>query len=252
MKRAIAVLLLAAALPLMAAEDALPKGEEIMDRYVAVTGGREVYEKLTTLIRTVTMEVKAQDLRFPVTTYLAKPGKAYTVAEIPSAGKVEEGVDGEVAWSMTAARGAALKQGGERELSVFGSRLDAVLNWREWFPRAENAGTEVFEGRTCHKLVLTDLGGGQHTRFYDKETGLLARVLLEVQLPQGKLPMETRFYDYRETGGPREAYRTVRTISGQEIETRVEKIEINGEIDPARFAMPDVVKALLEKQKSGS
>jgi hypothetical protein len=64
--------------------------------------------------------------------------------------------------------------------------------------------------------------------------------------------MDMRFYDYRETGGVWQAHRTVRVMPGQEIESRIEKVEINVEIDPARFAMPDAVKALVEKQKSGA
>jgi hypothetical protein len=245
-------LLMAAVLPLIAAQDALPRGETIVDRYIAVTGGREAYEKVKTEVRTVSVELKGRDVKFTATTYRARPDKMYTITEIPGAGKVEEGVDGDVAWSLTAASGPALKQGVEREFSVYGSRLDSELNWRKWFPKAEVAGVEEFEGRACYKVLLADPNGERHTRFYDKETGFLSRLLLEVQLPQGKFPMDMRFYDYRQAGGVWQARRTVRVMPGQEIESRVENIEINVEIDPARFAMPDAVKALVVKQKSGA
>jgi hypothetical protein len=243
---------MAAGLPLIAMQDGLPSGETIMDRYVAVTGGREAYERLKTEVRSVSMELKGRDLRFAVTIYRAMPDKLYTITDIPSMGKVEEGVNGDVAWSLSEARGAALKQGAERELALYGARLDAELNWRKWFPKAENAGTEEFEGRTCYKLLLTEPDNEQHTRYYDKETGFLSRLLMEVKLPQGKFPMDVRFYDYRDTGGLVQAHRTVRVLPGQEMESRVEKIEINVEIDPERFAIPEPVKALVEEQKPGA
>ncbi|MBI5086764.1 MAG: hypothetical protein HZB13_19480 [Acidobacteria bacterium] len=238
--------------PLSAVQEALPAGESIVDRYIAVTGGREAHEGIKTEVRTVQVEVKGRELKFVATTYRARPDKMYTITEIPGLGKVEEGVNGEVAWSLSAVRGAALKEGVERDLSVYGSRLDSETNWRRWFSKAEVAGVEDFEGRACYKLLLTDPEGEQHTRFYDKETGLLARVLMEVKLPQGKFPMEMRFYDYRETGGVRRAHRTLRVMPGQEMESRIEKVEVNVEIDPARFALPAAVNALMEKPKGGS
>ena len=235
-----------------AAQDPLPAAATVMDRYVSVTGGREAYEMLKTEVRTVLLELKGRDMRFTVTTYRAKPNRMYTITEIPGVGKVEEGVDGDVAWNLSEARGAALKQGAERDFALYGARLDAEANWEEWFPKAEVVSTEEVEGRTCYKLVLTDKDGEQHSRWYDKEAGLLVKLLLQVKLPQGQFPMEMRFYDYRETGGLLQARRTVRVMPGQEMESRVEKIETNVEIDPARFAMPDAVKALLEKQQPGA
>ena len=234
------------------AQETLPAAATIMDRYVSATGGREAYEKLKTEVRTVTLELKVRDVRFTVTTYRAKPNKMYTITEIPGVGKVEEGVDGDVAWSLSEARGAALKQGAERDFALYGARLDAEVNWNEWFPRAEVISTEELEGHTCYKVLLTDKDGEQHSRWYDKEAGFLVKLVLQVKLPQGQFPMEVRFYDYRETGGLLQASRTVRVMPGQEMESRLEKIETNVEIDPARFAMPDAVKALVEKQKAGS
>lgn len=234
--------------PLAVAQDALPAADQILERHVAATGGRDAYEQLKSELRVVSMELKGRDVRFTATVYRARPNRMYTVTEIPGLGKVEEGVDGEVAWSVSAARGAALKQGVEREFALYGSRLDAEANWEEWFPNAEMAGMEEFEGRTCYKLLLTDKGGDQHSRWYDKETGFLARVVLQVKLSQGQFPMDMRFYDYRKAGSLFVAHRTVRVMPGQEMESRVEKIEPNIDIDPGRFTLPEAVKALVGKQ----
>jgi len=232
-----------------AAQEPLPPAESILERYVAVTGGRGAYEQLKTEIRTVTLELKPRDLRFAVTTYRARPNRMYTVTEIPGIGKVEEGVDGDVAWSLAAARGATLKQGAERDFALYGARLDGEVNWADWFPKAETAGIEEFEGRPCYKLLLTQKNGEQHSRWYDKESGFLVRLILQVKLPQGQFPMEMRLYDYRDAGGLKVAHRTVRIMPGQEMESRVEKVEANVPIDPSRFDLPEAVKSLVEKPK---
>ena len=136
MRPAKAGLLIAVVLPLVAAQDALPTGETIMDRYIAVIGGREAHERVKTEVRTTSMELKGRDVKFAVTVYRARPDKMYTITEIPGAGKVEEGVDGDVAWSLTAARGPALKEGVEREDLRRASR--ASEQDREALPRLLN------------------------------------------------------------------------------------------------------------------
>lgn len=238
---------------LAAAQEQLPTAETILDRYVEVTGGREAYQNLKSEVRTTSVEIKGQDLRFTATTYRARPNEAYSATEIPGVGKVEEGVDGDLAWTLTAAAGPALKEGVERDFAMYGARLDAELNWRDWHPKAVLAGTEEFEGRTCYKLLLTDKEGEQHTRLYDKETGFLVQVALQVKLPQGQFLMEMRYYDYRPAGGGLlVAHRALRIMPGREMESRLEKINVNVEIDPVRFAPPEPVKALVAKQKSGN
>lgn len=246
------VLLFVALLPQGTPPEALPKGEAIMDRYVAVTGGREAYEKRRTEVRTVTVEVKGRGLRFTVTVYRAQPNKGYSITDIPGMGKVEEGADGEVAWSLTPTRGAVLKQGTERDLALYGAVMNADLRWREFFPTAETVGAEDVGGRTCYKLILTGIDGGKHTRYYDKETGLLVKVVMELKTPQGQAPVELLLYDYRPAGGLVQSHRGIRILPGQEMESKLEKIETNVEIDPSRFALPEAVKVLTEKKKSGT
>lgn len=244
------VFLFVALLPQGTAPEPLPKGEAIMDRYVAVTGGREAYESRRTEVRTTTMEVKGRDLRFAVTVYRAQPNKGYSISDIPGLGKVEEGVDGEVAWALTSTRGAAIKQGTERDFALYGAVMNADVRWREFFPTVETAGTENIDGRTCYKLLLTATDGNQHTRYYDKETGFLTKVVLELKTPQGQALIELLLYDYRPAGGLVQSHRGIRILPGQEIESRLEKVETNVEIDPSRFALPEAVKALIGKKKS--
>lgn len=111
---------LAAVPALLGAQQVLPKAEEILDRYVAVTGGREAYQKRRSEVRTAKLELVGKDVSFIATTYRAAPGKGYSVMEIPGIGRVEEGTDGEVAWSLSVARGPLTKEGFERDIVVPG------------------------------------------------------------------------------------------------------------------------------------
>ncbi len=241
---------LAAVPALLCAQEALPKAEEIMDRYVAVTGGREAYEKRRTEVRTSKVELAGRDLSFTTTTYRAMPGKVYSIMEIPGVGKAEEGTDGEVAWSLSAARGPVVKEGFERDLALYGARLDTDLRWREFFTSAETAGLEQIDGRPCYKLLLRWGEGNELTRFHDKETGLVTKGLVRVKLPQGQFTMETSFQDYRRAGGVLQPHKTIMKLPGQEVVSTLQSVETNVEIEPSRFALPEPVNALLAKPKA--
>jgi hypothetical protein len=229
---------LAAVPALLSAQEALPKAEEIMDRYVAVTGGREAYQNRRNEVRKAKMELAGRDVSFTVTTYRAAPGKAYSIMEIPGAGKVEEGTDGKVAWSLSAARGPVIKEGFERDMALYGATLDVDLR-----------GLEQIDGRPCYKLLLRWGEGSELTRFYDKETGLVTKGLMRVKLPQGQFTMETSFQDYRSAGGVLQPHKTTMKLPGQEVVGTLQGVETNVEIEPARFALPEPVKALLAKKQ---
>jgi hypothetical protein len=59
------------------AQNALPSGASVLDRYLEVTGGRAAYEKRQTEIRTGAMEMTGKGLRFTSTIYRAAPNKSY-------------------------------------------------------------------------------------------------------------------------------------------------------------------------------
>lgn len=240
---------LAAVPALLCAQEELPKAEAILDNYVAVTGGREAYEKRRTEVRTAVVEVVGRDLRFTVTTYRAAPDKSYIITDMPGVGKIEEGTDGEVAWGISAARGPLIKDGFERDVALYGATLNVDLRWREFFTSAETAGIEEIEGRPCYKLTLRWGDGNDQTRYYDKETGLLARLAMRLKTPRGQLSMETSFQDYRSAGDIVQPHKTSVKYPGQEVISTIQSLD-NVEIDPSRFALPDQIKALLEKSKA--
>src|SRR5689334_14136008 len=86
---------------LLAAADDLPKGDAVMDKYVEATGGKAAYSKLHTQVVNGTMEFKAMGLKGKMTIYMAEPDKHYSEIELAGIGKIQEGSNGDVAWTMS-------------------------------------------------------------------------------------------------------------------------------------------------------
>ena len=65
----LALALLVTAAPYLAADDALPKADTILDRFVEVTGGKAAFEKHHTEIIHGNLEVLGRGLKGSVTIY---------------------------------------------------------------------------------------------------------------------------------------------------------------------------------------
>ena len=233
----------------MRAQTPLPEGSAVLDKYVEVTGGRAAYEKLRSEVQTATMEIAGQGVRFTMTIYRAAPNKSYVVMEMPGMGKIEEGTDGKVVWSLSAIQGPRIKEGAEKSMGLLAATFNGDLRWRELYKSAETVGVEDVEGGPCYKVVLTGNDGLIQTRYYSTKTGLIVKTIMTVKTQMGEIPTESVVSDYRDAGGVLVPYKSVSKILTQQLVMTVENVKPNAEIDASRFALPDEIKALLQKSE---
>ncbi len=229
------------------ADDALPKAETIIDRYIEVTGGAAAYQKHKTEIQTGTVEFAAQGLKGTVTRYAAEPDKTYAVIELDGIGKIEQGTVGGVAWGKDAMQGARVKSGAEKAQSIREGTFNAALNWRKMYTKVETRGLETVDGDECYKVMLTPAEGKPETVYYSKKTGLEVKVELTVDSPLGELTAEVLNSDYKTFDGVLMPTKSVQKVAGQEIVITVQSMKTNEEIAADRFDPPADVKALLNK-----
>jgi hypothetical protein len=240
------MLTLCLALLFFAPED-LPKGEDILARYVAVTGGRAAYEKVHGSIAKGTMSLTAQNLKGSMTVYESEPMKQVTVVEFPGIGRMEEGTDGSIAWSTSAMEGARLKQGEEKAMALRAANSEAkFLDWKRLFKSVETVGVEDVDGKPCYKVLFTPLVGKPETEYYEKVSGLLVKELATVTMPMGEVPVSMTIGGYRNEGGILMPHSLQQNLAGQKIDITIESVVINPEFPPKRFDPPADVRALVK------
>ena len=188
---------------------------------------------------TGTIEIVGKDVSGLAMVYRAAPNKALSVVEFAGLGKMEEGTDGEVAWSRGATAGPRLKEGGEKAFSIRGANFHGDLNWRDLYQAGEATTIDTVEGRSCYKVVLTPKGEGKPiTRYYDRQSGLVVKILMTVESQQGEISIESLPSDYRRVGELLIPHKIVQRVMGSEIVTTFTRVENNPEISPERFAPP--------------
>ena len=243
-----AVAVMAVAVPLMrGADEALPKAETLMDRYVEVTGGKAAYEKRRSEIMTIQMEIVDRGIKGTLTRYSDSSNNSITTGEIEGVGKMEEGVYNGQAWESTAVMGPRVKSAAENSDAVRDSYFNLPLLWRKLFT-AETAGLAKVEGEECYKVMLTPLSGGKpQYEYIGKKTGLIVKTERTMVSPMGEISVEATASDYKPFEGILYPARIVQSVMGNRIALTLLSLKANEEIPKERFVPPADVKKLLAK-----
>ena len=227
-----------------AAETApLPKGAEILDRFVKETGGKEAYEKIKSIVLTGQF-IMPMDMKGPTKIYVVRPNKMLQTVEVPGFGEVQSGSDGETVWSDNPMQGPKILEGEEREMTLDAARISEEANWRDRYPSAETKGVEDVKGKPAFKVELTTKSGQKRLAFYDKETGLLVKQQMTMKSDAGEMAMDILVSDYKKVGDVMLPHKSTMSVMGQEMSTVFDKIEINAEVPDSKFDLPDAVKEL--------
>jgi outer membrane lipoprotein-sorting protein len=247
--------LLASSTSLRASQDAKgqqPTGEQVIDKYIEVTGGRAAYEKVKTRVTHGKMTIPAQGMAGTIEIYSKAPNLFYLMVEIPGTEKQENVYNGKLAWEKSVLKGTRLVTGQELESLKQQANMAGDLKWRDTYTSIENEGVVDIDGKKCYKLTLTPKTGKPELRFYDTQTGLLARAENTVEMMGTTVHSIATPSDYREFEGVKMPFKTSVSIAlgGMQLEQNieVEKIENNVDIPDSKFEMPEDVKELVKKQ----
>ncbi|MGH9828848.1 MAG: hypothetical protein ACREDR_36980, partial [Blastocatellia bacterium] len=159
--------------------------DQIMEKSIAATGGREAAQKLTSLVMTGTMDIVAMGASASTEVYAKAPDKHLNVTNVDGFGEISEGYDGKAGWH-TDPQGGLVDLTGERLATArIQSQFNGDLKWKELYAKSEVTGKEKVGDRDCWVVKLTPAEGSPVTRYYDAETFLLVKALTTADTGQG-------------------------------------------------------------------
>jgi hypothetical protein len=230
------------------ADDALPKADTILDRYVEVTGGKAAYAKRTSEVSTGTFELTAMGLKGTMTRYAAAPDKTYFVVELEGIGKIEQGTSDGIAWDNNPMTGPHVKTGVEKAEALREAAFNRDVDWRKQYQKTETVGVETVDGEECYKLVLTPKEGKPEITYYSKKTGLAIKMIATPQSPMGEVQQEMKVSAYKDFGGILMPTKMTQKAAEQEFTITIDSVKVNEAIAPDKFEIPaEVKKALAPK-----
>ena len=244
-----------------------PEAGEILDKYIQALGGAARLATLKSYVAKgtsigfggfggggkVEIFAKAPDKRTTLITFEAATGRGESIRSY----------NGRTGWIKT-----PLAVLGEYELTgseLDGYRLDAQLsfpgqikqvltNLRVSLPTtisdlpgpssqtSEESKTGIGQDRLVNVVQGTGPRNTLATLYFDKESGLLLRMVRYGRTPIGRVPTQIDFADYRDVGGIKFPHRLIFAwLDGRDV-IQLNEIKTNVAIDESKFGTPAAVK----------
>jgi len=232
--------------PIARAADPLagdPQIDRVLERYAEAIGGRAAVEKLTSRIMKASLEGLGMPAAVNWTLYAKTPNKQVSEMEIAGMGTIQEGFDGQVAWSKNPFAGLRIKEGEELAKQKRDADFHRELHLTTTYTNLTAKGTEKVNGADAFVLEAKPTANALERWYFDAASGLLVRQDSEFSAADGRMKLRVLFSDYRPVDGVKYPHlmRFSAAAEGQpgaEFSITVKEVKHNQTIDDSKFAKP--------------
>ena len=222
-----------------------PPADQIFDRFIQALGGAQSLAGVTSVVARGTYSgFDTLDDKVPVEIYAVAPNQRTTVVHLGAGAADNVRVfDGRNAWNTSAGtlmpipvvpltsgelEGAKL----EAAMSFPGQIKQLLKDWRTGFPAAsiDNTPVDIVQGTQADNTPV---------KFYfDRETGLLVRVVRFTSTRLGFNPIQLDYADYRAVSGVKVPFKVTTTWTDGRSIIELSEVQANAPVAAARFARP--------------
>jgi hypothetical protein len=217
-----------------------PSADQILDRYIVALGGATRLASLTSFAAKGTYQGYGDPAKRPVDLYAKAPRQRAMVVH---------GSDGDSSTIYGGAAGWLASPITERPVTVQAltagdleaARLEAELTFpariKQVFTTWRVGLASTIDDRDV-QVVQGSSARGMATFYFDKESGLLIRLVRYADSAVGRIPMQTDFADYREVSGVKMPFRWTATWLDGRSTIELSEVRPNIAIAAAKFARP--------------
>ncbi len=231
----------AAPAPAPAAKAAVAlSAEQILDKYIEATGGRDAYQKHTTVVMKGNVEVTGAGLNGLFESYNVAPNLLSSTIVLGGYGTVRQIYDGTHGWEASTLTGTRELDGVELALLQRQATFNADVKWREVWKSVELLGTQQSDNRPVYAVKLTPKEGQGNpvTNFYDTETFLIVKSETVVATEAATVPVTVMLSDYRPIAGVKVPFKTVQQLPTVTLQITLTEVTFDTKVDDAKFAAP--------------
>ena len=215
---------------------ALPTGAALIDKYVQALGGADALAKITSRVEKGTITAFG-NRQFPIEVFAKAPNKRMSVMHMENGDSITA-FDGQTGWLAIGPRPPREMTGPEAE----GAKLDADFHFatdiKQLYNRFRVFPPEKVGDHDAYVVVARAEGRPPLRLFFDKDSGLLVRLIRYQDTPLGMNPTQIDYADFRDAEGVKVPYRWTLARPGGHFTIQVEQIEQNAPVEDARFSMP--------------
>lgn len=222
--------------------------DDVIEKYLAASGGREALSRLTSRAAngTISLTSPVGELSGTIEIYAKKPNKSRTLIKLDltsvGAGQMtsDQRFDGTNGYVMDSLQGNRAIEGGQLDAMRNGSFPTPLLNYKEMGTTIALGDREKVAGKEAFVLNLTPKAGPPMKVYIDATNFMLVKTAVTINVPQlgGDIEQTVEFSDYRNVDGITVPFTTKSTNPVQSVTAKMESVKHNVEIDDASFSKP--------------
>jgi hypothetical protein len=207
--------------------------DQIIEKYVAALGGADAIKKVTSRVMKGT--ILAGGSESPIELFTKAPNKRISISN----GQSYTAFDGTAGWMGNTGRPAREMSATESDAAGLDAEFSLALRMKEIFPQLRRGRPETIGGVECETLTGTRPGRAPVRLSFDKNSGLLVRMVRYADTPVGRNATEIDYADYREMDGVKSPFRWALSRPNGRFTIQVKEAKNNVAIEDAKFAKPD-------------
>lgn len=216
----------------------LPGIDQILERYVAAVGGADALRNLKTRRVLGEFEIEGMNMTGSFEILGSAPARSVIALDIPGVGQFRQVVNGEKAWSLDPLSGVRELAGAELADYLRDAEFHRELNFKKLFAKLEVVSRLKLGDQEAFIVNATPALGVAEQFYFDATSGLLIRQDTRRESPNGVMPSEIFFSDYRTVDGVRMPWRIRQQTPAFTINLTFREITHNLTVDEVKFARP--------------
>ena len=216
-------------------ENTAPAPDQLLDKYVQAVGGAAAVDKITSRVMKGTIDFGGRSL--PIDIYSKDPEMRISFTHMSDGDNVTA-FNGHEGW-------LAMPNGQQREMrgsDLDGASIDADLHLathlKSMFSNMIPHGTEKVGDREAVVILGQRQGKPPIRLSFDKENGLLLRLVRYGETALGRMPTQIDYADYRDTNGVKVPYQWTLARPSGRFTIKVSDMKQNVPVDDAKFVRP--------------
>ena len=206
--------------------------DQIIEKYVSALGGADAIRKVTSRVMKGTIQTGGSET--PIELFTKAPNKRISISN----GQSFTAFDGTAGWMGSTGRPAREMSATESEAAGLDAEFALALRLKEIFPQLRRGRPETIGGVECELLNATRPGRPPVRLYFDKNSGLLVRLVRYAETPVGRNATQIDYADYREMDGVKSPFRWTLSRPNGRFTIQVKEAKNNVAIEDAKFVKP--------------
>ena len=214
-----------------------PTAEQLLDKYVQAAGGEAAIDKVHSRVMKGTIDFSGMSL--PIDIYAKDPLKRISFTHMAE-GENVTAFDGREGWLGMSGHPLREMHGSDLDGAGIDADLHLATHFKQIFSETRTEATEKIGDHEAYVVAGQREGKPPIRLYFDKESGLLVRLVRFGETALGWLPTQIDYADYRDVDGVKVPYRWTLARPSGRFTIQVNELKQNVPVDDGKFAKPPV------------